>query len=192
VWKEVENAKDFVNHITELAADLCLLGDNVIDNEVVGNMQQRVVEQRYKRVVEHLCMVVALYSSECRLLRVVKGKVFAQLDGEMEHDDNLWYLDSGATNHMLGCRDSFIDIDMVIHDTIKFGNDLEVAIEGSSTMLFESKTGEHLSLMGVYFIPRLTTNIINLGQLDEGGCDVHTKHDILWIHNDKGCLITRV
>lgn len=82
----MENAKDFVNHITELAADLCLLGDNVIDDEVVGNMQQRVVEQRYKRVVQHLCMVVALYSSECRLLRIVKGKVFAQLDGEMEHD----------------------------------------------------------------------------------------------------------
>jgi hypothetical protein len=31
----------------------------------------------------------------------------------------------------------------------------------------------------VYFIPRLTTNIVGLGQLNEGGCDVHTKHGVL-------------
>jgi hypothetical protein len=42
--------------------------------------------------------------------------------------------------------------------------------------------------MRVYFIPRVTTNIISLGQLDEEGCDVHTLHVVLWIRNDKGQL----
>jgi hypothetical protein len=127
--------------------------------------------------------------SERRPLRVVEGKVFAQLDGETERDDSLWYLDNGATNHMTGCQDAFIHIDTAIRGTVRFGDGSEVAIEGSGTVLFEGKTGEHLLLTGVYFIPRLTTNIISLGQLDEGGCDVHTKDGVLRIHDDKGRLI---
>lgn len=47
----MENAKDFVNHITELAIDLCLLSDNVIDDEVVGNMQQLVPEHLAQMVI---------------------------------------------------------------------------------------------------------------------------------------------
>jgi hypothetical protein len=77
----------------------------------------------------------------------------------------------------------------VICGTVKFGDDSEVAIEGSGTILFEAKTGEHLPLTGVYYIPRLTTDIISLGQLDEGGCNIHVRHSILQIHVDKGQLI---
>ena len=63
---------------------------------------------------------------------------------------------------------------------------------GAGTVLFEGKTGEHLPLTGVYFIPRLTTNIVSLGQLDKGGCDVHSKHGVLQIRDEKDRLIIRV
>ncbi|XP_062230264.1 uncharacterized protein LOC133927967 [Phragmites australis] len=52
-------------------------------------------------------------------------------------------------------------IDSGIRGTIKFGNGSIVDIEGHSTILFTCKTGEHRVLMGVYFIPQLTTNIIS-------------------------------
>jgi hypothetical protein len=93
---------------------------------------------------------------------------------------------------MTGCWDAFIHIDTVICGTVKFGDGSEVVIEGSDTVLFVGKTGEHLPLIGVYFILRLTTNIISLGQLDEGGCDIHTKDGVLQIRDDKGRLIARV
>ena len=131
-------------------------------------------------------------SLERRPLRVLEGKVFAQLDGDAEHDDSLWYLDSGATNHMTGCRDAFTDIDTAVHGSVKFGDGSEVTIEGAGTVLFEGKTGEHLPLTGVYFIPRLTINIVSLGQLDEGGCDVHARHGLLRIRNEQDRLIVRV
>jgi hypothetical protein len=35
VWKEAENAEDFVNRITGLAAELLFLGDNISNAEVV-------------------------------------------------------------------------------------------------------------------------------------------------------------
>jgi transposase InsO family protein len=76
--------------------------------------------------------------------------------------------------------------------TVKFGDMSEVAIEGSSTVLFEAKTGEHLPLMGVYDILRLVTNIISLDQLDEGNYDVRARHDVLHIRNNNECLIVRV
>lgn len=81
---------------------------------------------------------------------------------------------------------------MAIHDTVKFGDDSKVAIEGSNTVLFEGKTNEHLPLTGLYFIFGLTTNVVNLGKLDEDDCDVHTKHGALQIYGDKRCLIIRV
>ena len=67
---------------------------------------------------------------------------------------------------MSGSRDAFVNIDSGIRGSVRFGDGSEVEIEGAGTVLFEGKTGEHLPLMGVYFIPRLTTNIVSLGQLD--------------------------
>jgi hypothetical protein len=42
VWKEVENAEDFTNRITGLAANLRTLDDNISDVEVVRKMLQVV------------------------------------------------------------------------------------------------------------------------------------------------------
>jgi hypothetical protein len=85
-----------------------------------------------------------------RPLRIVEAKVYVQLDEETKRDDSLWYLDSGATNLMPGCHRAFVDIDTSIRGTVKFGDGSEVAIEGSGTVLFEGKTGEHHPLTGVF------------------------------------------
>jgi hypothetical protein len=127
-----------------------------------------------------------------RPVHIVEVKVLAQLDGEAERDDTLWYLDSGATNHMSGCRDAFIDIDTSIGGSVRFGDDSRVPIEGFGTVLFEGKTGQHIPLTGVYFIPKLTSIIVSLGQLEEGECDVQMKDGILRVRDDHDRLIIRV
>jgi hypothetical protein len=108
---------------------------------------------------------------------------------EADQDDSLWYLDSRATNHVFGCWRAFIDIDTSIHHIVKFGDGSEVTIEGSNTVVLKGKMGEHLPLMRVYYVPRLTSNIINLDQLDEEGYDIHMRGGILQIHNDKRRLV---
>jgi hypothetical protein len=60
---------------------------------------------------------------------------------------------------MSGYHAAFTNIDTSIHGSVKFGDGLQVQIEGVGTMLFEGKTGEHIPLTGVYFIPWLTSNI---------------------------------
>lgn len=56
-----------------------------------------------------------------------------------------------------------------------------VTIEGRNTILFRCKGSKHHMLAGIYFIPRLTTNIVNLGQLDNNGHKVLIENNILRI-----------
>ena len=82
-----------------------------------------------------------------------------------EEAEELWYLDTGASNHMTGNRVAFSEL-----DTVKFGDNSGVDIRGRGTVVFQCKAGEHKALTDVYYIPRLRNNIISIGQLDERGC----------------------
>ena len=79
--------------------------------------------------------------------------------------EGVWYLDSGATNHMTGDRSAFAELDTSIIGTVKFGDGSRVNICGQGTVLFVCKSGKHQAIAGVYYIPRLNTQIISLGQL---------------------------
>jgi hypothetical protein len=56
--------------------------------------------------------------------------------------------------------------------TVHFGDGSVVEIVEVGTVLSVYMTGNHRSLDGVYLIPKLTTNIISLGQLDEAVYEV--------------------
>ena len=47
-----------------------------------------------------------------------------------------WYLDSGASNHMTGSKDSFSELDGDVTGTMKFGDGSRVAIQGHGTIIF--------------------------------------------------------
>ena len=128
---------------------------------------------------------------ERRPLRITEAKVFAQFDDQVDRDEGLWYLDTCATNHMLCCT-AFFNLDTNIRGAVQFGDGSELTIEGAGMIVFKSKTGEHTPLTVVYFIPRLTTNIVSLGQLDEGGCDVRIKDGLLRIWDEQQRLLARV
>ncbi|CAO2173598.1 unnamed protein product [Urochloa humidicola] len=103
-------------------------------------------------------------------IHLVEERVYAQLDGEGGADAGLWYLDTGATNHMTGAHDVFTELDTSVQGTVRFEDGSVVRIEGRGSILFEAKSGEHQRLAEVYYIPRLTANIVSLGQLDEAEC----------------------
>ena len=63
-----------------------------------------------------------------------------------------WYLDSGASNHMTGSKDSS-ELDGDVTGTVKFGDGSRVAIQGRGTIIFRCQNGEHRALTDVYYIP---------------------------------------
>ena len=47
-----------------------------------------------------------------------------------------WYLDSGASNHMTRSKASFFELDDDVSSTVKFGDGSRVAIQGRGTIIF--------------------------------------------------------
>jgi hypothetical protein len=72
---------------------------------------------------------------------------------------------------------------------IHFRDDSVVLIKGSGSVLFMYKNGEHHMFTGVYYIPRLTMNIISVGQLNEMGYDIRIKEGVMSLREPSGCLL---
>lgn len=96
----------------------------------------------------------------------------AHLGAVGDDQEQRWYVDSGVSNHMIGCRAAFSDLDANKIGTVKYGDGSRVHIRGQGTVVFRCRNGEHRVLTGVYFIPQLRSNIVSLGQLDEHGTEV--------------------
>ena len=110
---------------------------------------------------------------------------------DVNHKNNTWYLDSGASNHMTGCRGSFVVRDESIKGSVKFGDNSVVKILGKGTVLLQTVSGQHILLNDVYFVSKLTSSILSLGQLDEDGCKSVLRHGFLSVFDRSGKLLAR-
>jgi hypothetical protein len=93
-------------------------------------------------------------------------------------------LDSGESNHMTSVREVFAELNTNICGTVRFGDGSMVEIEGISTIVFICKIGEHKTLFGVYLIPKVTTNIISLGQLYELRYEILIREGVVWVRDE--------
>ncbi|XP_078428799.1 uncharacterized protein LOC144700769 [Wolffia australiana] len=125
-------------------------------------------------------------------IQLWEEKVFAHLGDEEKRDEETWVLDTGSTNHMSGSHMAFTELEVAVLGSVRFGDDSVAQIEGRGTIMFQCKNGEHGSFRGVYFIPRLTMNIISVGQLDEAGYRVDIEKGAMKIHEPGGQLLAKV
>jgi hypothetical protein len=106
-----------------------------------------------------------------------------------EEDDNdekkskVWYLDSGANNHMTEERVAFSELDTGVVGTVKFGDGLRVNNHGRNTVIFRCQNGEQRAFTDVYYIPKLRSNIISIGKLNKRGCRVLIDYGVLLIRD---------
>jgi hypothetical protein len=125
-------------------------------------------------------------------VEIHKEKVFTHLDEEKERDTGTWVLNTGATNHMSRSRAVFTKIDTTVLSTVRFGDDSVMRIEGRGTVVFVCKNDDSRSFNGVYFIPRLTTNIVSVGQLNEIGYKIDIDTGVMKIWEPVGVLLVKV
>ena len=107
-------------------------------------------------------------------------------------DPALWYLDTGATNHMTGRKEFFNKLDESINGSMKFGDNSRIQIEGRGEIEVSQKDGSNLCLSNVLFVPRLEANILSLGRLDEEGYQMVMGEGKLTIFNPYGQLFAEV
>jgi hypothetical protein len=125
-------------------------------------------------------------------IELKEGKVYTHHDEEKDSDAETSVLDTGATNHMSGCRAAFKKLNTAVLNTVRFNDDSVAWIEGHRSVVFMCKNGESQWLKGVYFIPKLATNIMSIRQLDEVGYQIDIDTGVIKIRKPRGLLLVRV
>jgi len=122
-------------------------------------------------VSEELAPLERAHATRQEVVFLTEEKVFPELHiaGARLVTGGNWYLDNGASNHMTGDREKFQELDEAVTGKVRFGDGSTVQIEGKGSVLFECKNGDQWQLHDVYFIPKLCSNLVSLGQLTEIG-----------------------
>lgn len=109
----------------------------------------------------------------------------------VDREDNMWVLDTGASNHMTGCREVLASLDTSVGGTVRFGDGSLVEIKGLGSVMLQTKNKGHKVLTSVYFIPKLKSNIVSLGQFEEGGCKIVIQDGFCNVYDVERCLLAR-
>ena len=93
-----------------------------------------------------------------------------------------WYFDSGASFHMTGDKESFIDLeekDLKVH--IEMGDDGKYSATGIGTITFQGESGKPFQLKNVMHVPGLKKNLVSVAMLEDRGYDVVFSRGIAYL-----------
>ena len=76
----------------------------------------------------------------CQVVHLNEKEV---IPADREEEDDVWVLDTGASNHMTGRRDALVSLDVSVGGTVRFGDESHVVIEGIGSVVLQSKNDGH-------------------------------------------------
>lgn len=112
--------------------------------------------------------------------------------GSDKDGSSVWYFDTGANNHMTGCKKNFAELDEVVHSKVRFSDRSVVNICGRETMLFQCNNREHMILTNVYYIPKLKSNIVSIRHLNKYGGKIVIERAFLHLFEKQRKLVAKV
>jgi Zinc knuckle len=98
--------------------------------------------------------------------------------------DTVWYLDTGASNHMTGHKHLFTKM-IELAGTVSFGDASKVEVKEKGNVKFLQKNGKLRMVEDVYYIPEIKMNILSVGQLIENGFKIFMKKRTLYLKNSR-------
>ncbi|GJW21894.1 pol polyprotein [Tanacetum coccineum] len=113
-------------------------------------------------------------------------------ESNTDDEDDVWYFDNGASNHMTGNYSYFYELNENNTGRVRFGDGSCVSIKGKGSILFQGKNKEQKLLKYVYYIPALRSNVISLGQATISGYDISIRGDFLTVRDSWGGLLIKV
>jgi hypothetical protein len=82
--------------------------------------------------------------------------------------EDVWYVDSGCSNHMTGREDVLIDIDRSITAKVEMGTGQLVDVIGKGSLVVDTKMGRRY-IHEVMLVSGLKENLLSVGQMMEHG-----------------------
>lgn len=103
--------------------------------------------------------------------------------------DDVWFLDSGCSNHMCGDRSLFYELDEGFTQMVKLGNHTKLSVVGKGNVRLTLEGMNHL-VTEVFYVPALRNNLLSVGQLQEKGLAIllHSNQCKIY-HPSKGLII---
>ena len=80
--------------------------------------------------------------------------LISALTGNITHGSDDWLIDSGASKHMTGFKESFVRLSE--HESphkVKLGDDYQYPIKGSGESSYKLDSGKYLTMKEVLFVP---------------------------------------
>ncbi|GAU16044.1 hypothetical protein TSUD_339150 [Trifolium subterraneum] len=104
--------------------------------------------------------------------------------------DQVWFLDSGCSNHMIGTKEWLFDFDDTFRETVKLGDNSTMPVMGKGNVKI-CLQGRISVITNVYYLPNLRNNLLSIGQLQEKNLTVvFSKNDCKIYHEDKGLIVS--
>ncbi|RVW64797.1 Retrovirus-related Pol polyprotein from transposon TNT 1-94 [Vitis vinifera] len=97
--------------------------------------------------------------------------LMAYVDMNKAHREDMWFLDSGCSNHMCGTKEYFSDFDGSFRDSVKLGNNTSMVVTGKGNVRLQVN-GIAQIITGVFYVPELKNNLLSIGQLQEKGLTI--------------------
>jgi hypothetical protein len=110
---------------------------------------------------------------------------------ENNQNNEVWYLDSGASKHMTGNKNLFSKLVESELGQVKVGDDRGFSIKGIGDITIETKTGKHEKMSDVYYVPGLRSNLLSAGHLLRKGYEINL-HDKLCILTKENQIVTKI
>ena len=99
--------------------------------------------------------------------------LISALTGNITHGSDDWLIDSGASKHMTGFKESFVILSE--HESphkVKLRDDYQYPIKGSGESSYKLDSGKSLTMKEVLFVSGLKKNLLSSSALDAKGMRV--------------------
>ena len=115
--------------------------------------------------------------------------LMAHADGKEASKKELWFLDSGCSNHMCGKKELFSRLDESFRTFVKLGDNSSMAVTGKGNIrMFVNEIVQLIT--EVFYVPGLQNNLLSVGQLQEKGLAILIQHGKCKIyHPDRGLIM---
>ena len=106
------------------------------------------------------------------------------------HNNEIWYIDSGCSNHMTGHRDWLVNFD-ARKSTVRFADNRVIRVESVGNVLVTREDGRQVVILDVLYVLGMKSNLIIMGQLWEKGFSMNMISGFLEIYDTTKRMILK-